>query len=270
MHKLNYKFNHKKPRYGLGYKALMEPYKEDLPTAVDLRVNQLLSPIEDQGSEGDCAAHATAGALEFLQNMALTSPSVAPSPLVYYPDGFQRVSRQQLYWCARQMEGTSGEDSGISDLNDMATVAKVIGVAREDLWPYTPADLFNPPPANVFNDAAAHKLTESYGLDAGYQLKHCLWSGFPFMLGFQVFQSFMNPDVAATGQMPMPVYGEAIEGGHAVLAVGYSDDMQCFLIRNSWGVNWGLGGYFYMPYEFMDSQYAGDFVTLRSTPTAMP
>lgn len=260
--KLNYRLNHGKERRGISYRSIMGPTKNVLPSSVDLRTSGFMPDVEDQGNEGDCAAHATAGALEFLQMMAIQKEQ-ASCPLVY-GDTFERVSRQQLYWGGRAIEGSTGEDSGIADLMDMADVAKVTGVARESLWPYTPADLFNPPPANVLTDAAQHRLPAAFALSPGFQLKDCLATGYPFMLGFQVFQSFMTPDVAASGVMPMPSPGEAIEGGHAVLAVGYDDARQALLIRNSWGAGWGLGGYFYMPYEFIDSQYAGDFITLRS------
>ena len=37
--------------------------------------------------------------------------------------------------------------------------------------------------------------------------------------------------------------------GHAVCAVGYDDDKQTVIIRNSWGEDWGDKGYCYFPYE---------------------
>lgn len=267
IHKLNYKFNPDKQRRGLSYKGQLGKYKKTLPSCVDLRNSGFMPAIENQGAEGDCAAHATAGALEFLQLMEI---KLGVGSLIYDGGPFQRVSRQQLYWGGRAIEGSTGDDSGIADLNDMAAVAKDTGVARESIWPYTPADLFNAPPQNVLDDAALHKLEQSYGLSAGYQLKHCLWAGFPFMLGFQVFESFMSEEVAKTGEMPLPMEGEKIVGGHAVLAVGYDDARQSFIIRNSWGGDWGIDGYFHMPYEFIDSQYAGDFVTLRASVSTNP
>jgi len=53
-------------------------------------------------------------------------------------------------------------------------------------------------------------------------------------------------------------------GGHAVLAVGYDDDQQRFIVRNSWGDTWGIKGYFTMPYAYLlDSNLSDDFWTLR-------
>ena len=70
--------------------------------------------------------------------------------------------------------------------------------------------------------------------------------------------------------MAMPSPDESVVGGHAVLAVGYEDATQELIVRNSWGTQWGLNGYFYMPYSFMDSQYTGDYYTLRINPTQNP
>ena len=64
--------------------------------------------------------------------------------------------------------------------------------------------------------------------------------------------------------VPMPAPKEKLLGGHAVLAVGYDDKQQRFLVRNSWGKGWGLGGYFTMPYTYMtDPNLCDDLWTIR-------
>ncbi len=71
--------------------------------------------------------------------------------------------------------------------------------------------------------------------------------------------------LAQTGIVPMPGGNEKSLGGHAVLAVGYDDTKQMFLVRNSWGNGWGIGGYFWMPYQYLDDRkLSDDFWTIRT------
>ncbi len=96
------------------------------------------------------------------------------------------------------------------------------------------------------------------------QMKGCLASGYPFVFGFTVYESFESEDVAKTGVVPMPAHTEKVLGGHAVTAVGYDDAQQRFIVRNSWGTDWGMKGYFTMPYAYLtDSNLADDFWTVR-------
>jgi C1A family cysteine protease len=62
----------------------------------------------------------------------------------------------------------------------------------------------------------------------------------------------------------MPAPSERAIGGHAVMAVGYEDANQWFLVRNSWGSGWGMAGYFTMPYAYLiQSGLSSDFWTIR-------
>ena len=62
----------------------------------------------------------------------------------------------------------------------------------------------------------------------------------------------------------MPAPGENVLGGHCVLAVGYDDSQQRFLARNSWGPDWGIEGYFTVPYAYLtDTSLSSDFWTIR-------
>ena len=67
----------------------------------------------------------------------------------------------------------------------------------------------------------------------------------------------------------MPHAAEKVEGGHAVMAVGYDDAAKTFLIRNSWGANWGQAGYFTMPYSYLlDKNLASDLWRLTMVDAA--
>ncbi|MBK8833955.1 MAG: hypothetical protein IPO29_03580 [Anaerolineae bacterium] len=67
--------------------------------------------------------------------------------------------------------------------------------------------------------------------------------------------------------MPNPRdVGRGEHGRHAMLCVGYSDVDQVFIVRNSWGADWGVKGYCYMPYNYLMSKKLndGDCWMLRS------
>jgi C1A family cysteine protease len=89
------------------------------------------------------------------------------------------------------------------------------------------------------------------------------------MFGFTVYSSIEQ--AAAAGRIPYPSAREKIEGGHAVVALGYDDKMTiqnkaggrpaegALLIRNSWGSGWGEKGYGWLPYEYVLRGLAEDF-----------
>jgi C1A family cysteine protease len=79
-----------------------------------------------------------------------------------------------------------------------------------------------------------------------------------------VYESFESAEVAKTGVVPMPGPDERLLGGHAVLAIGYVASTRMFIVRNSWGTKWGDGGYFTMPYAYLeDRNLSDDFWTIR-------
>jgi C1A family cysteine protease len=74
-------------------------------------------------------------------------------------------------------------------------------------------------------------------------------------LGFSVYESFESPEVAKTGVLPMPTQGEQLVGGHEVLAVGYlRSEPHYVLAMNSWGTDWGLSGFFLMPWSYITNR----------------
>ena len=79
---------------------------------------------------------------------------------------------------------------------------------------------------------------------------------------FFIYDNFQDSNFS-TGQMCMPTPDSKVSGEHAVVAVGFDDQKQAFLIRNSWGSDWGIKGYFWMPYDFISNgNYAHSFWTI--------
>jgi C1A family cysteine protease len=222
---------------------------EALPPSVDLRGG--CPPVYDQGDLGSCTANAIAAAVEFDQMKEQLDDVFVPSRLF-------------IYYNERVMEGTADQDSGAMIRDGIKSVSKE-GAPHETLWPYNIAKFKTKPSRRVYQDAAKHRAVLYERLDQALtQLKGCLASGYPFVFGFSVYESFEGADVAKTGSVPMPKPKEKQLGGHAVLAVGYDDASSRFIVRNSWGDKWGMAGYFTLPYAYMtDADLSDDFWTIK-------
>jgi len=232
-----------------------------LPASVDLR--KQCPKVYDQGQIGSCTANAIAAAIEFdLKRQKLAD---------FVP------SRLFIYFNERDMEHTVATDSGAQIRDGVKSINK-LGVCPETEWTYddTPADpntnLWPPhakpaqcPTKQCYTDALEHQALTYMRVNRDLaQFKGCLAAGYPFIFGFTVYSAFESAPVARTGVLNLPAAGEQVEGGHAVLCVGYDDPSQRFIVRNSWGGKWGQKGYFTMPYAYLlSAQLASDFWTIR-------
>ncbi len=232
-----------------------------LPAAVDLRA--WASPVEDQGGLGSCTAQAGAGVIEYYERKSFGRHIES--------------SRLFLYKVTRNLMKMKGDTGAYLRLTMGAMV--LFGVPPEEYWPYTDSGegFDKEPPAFSYAFAQNYKTLMYYRHDpAGAagpavleQLKTYLAAGHPAMFGFTVYSSIEQ--AAETGRIPFPVGRERIEGGHAVVAMGYDDALEikntsggetakgALLVRNSWGTGWGEKGYGWLPYAYVLKGLAEDF-----------
>lgn len=221
-----------------------------LPEQVDLR--EFCPPVFDQGSLGSCTANATCAAYQ----VAL----LRQEP--FTPASFPNLSRLFVYYNARAVAGTTESDSGAYIRDAIKSIATE-GVCKEELWPYRISDFKARPSNEAYADALNHQaiIYAAVGHNP-FEVQLALADGYPVVFGFTVYSSFESEAVAKSGIMQMPKHGEKAIGGHAVVAVGYSTEMQHLLVRNSWGDDWGQAGYFWMPFSYLQ-RLARDFWVIK-------
>jgi C1A family cysteine protease len=229
------------------YSAIASPPKT-MPRKVDLSPG--CSPVEDQGQLGSCTANALVGNLEFLYLKA--------------GHAVTDLSRLFVYYNERAMEGTINEDAGAMIRDGVKSLVN-LGVCAEKKWPYSIAKFTAKPPAACYKDGANHQVISYHRILTLQQMRQCLAEGYPFVFGFSVYEGFESAAVAKTGKLNLPKKGEKQLGGHAVCAVGYDDASKRILVRNSWGADWGLKGYFTIPYDYIsNTNLADDLWTIRA------
>ena len=214
---------------------------------VDLR--SFCSPIENQGSLGSCTGQAIAGAIELL-NKRNRKPT--------------DVSRLFIYYYERLLLGTVNYDSG-AYIRDGIKATNHYGASLESYWPYDIRKFRQEPISEAKTDALNRKVTRYERVNDFNGCVDALSNGYPVIMGFRVYDSFMSKNVARTGIMPYPnTKRERLLGGHAVLLVGYDKRKKVFIARNSWGTNWGDKGYFYMPFDIVKPNMSSDYWVIKS------
>ncbi|MFK4438608.1 C1 family peptidase [Paenibacillus sp. RC21] len=206
-----------------------------------------ITPVRDQGHEGTCVGFSCAVGMKEWQER---DKHVGLSPRYLYekakaadtaPDNTPR--------CTTDGDGTS--------IRVAMDILKKQGVCEESFWKY---EACNPgsPQAGAETNAAKYKIKAYANLDTIKAMQRSLVVNGPFVVGTSVYKNWMDPNVAATGKIPLPGSSEFI-GGHAICIVGFDDETQMFKFKNSWGTSWGDNGFGYLPYDYRIQTQAEHF-----------
>jgi C1A family cysteine protease len=231
-----------------------------LPKSVDLR--PYCTAIEDQGSTGSCTAHALTGAIELLINILKNRPGSAGVDL----------SRAFLYYVTRLSEGIFPSDKGVLSMRDVikscllftSTGFNKTGIPDEAAWGWLPKTVNSAPNDVVYSVKPRKFISEYLKCPDSNSAKTALALRYPIFASIKIYNKSGTSNDWNTN-VKSPIYGIKIPGPkdtfvgmHAICIVGYDDSIKSFIIRNSWGPNWGNRGYATLPYEFYDSFFMGD------------
>ena len=206
-----------------------------LPQVVDWRRNggNFVTPVKDQAFCGSCVAFGTIAVLESMVKIAARSPTLAVD-----------LSEAHLYFCYGPDRGALPCPDGGWWPDDSFACLKT-GVVDEIGFPYTDVDQ----PCRLGPDATSRRTTASnvVVLDRVSDMKRHLATVGPLAACFTTYEDFTFFYTGGVYRYHEETSGEYI-GGHCVAIVGYDDNQKCWIGKNSWGTEWGAGGYFRIGY----------------------
>jgi len=226
---------------------------QQLPSQVDFR--DQCPPVYNQEQLGSCTANAGAGAVWYILMQKNQETAFDPSRLFLYYN-------ERALMESSNNQNQINNDTG-SPIYDVVLSLYKTGICPNNMWPYDTSKYAEQPPESCYE--AAKKTMDVDNIRHSFvprdlnSIKTVLFQKTPIVFGITVYQSFESLEVDKTGVVPMPEpkKGDQVLGGHALMLVGYNDDTQQFIFRNSWGEMWGDKGYGYIPYDYlMSSEYA--------------
>ena len=209
---------------------------KELPAKVDLR--NYMTDVEQQVGNS-CVANAFVSAYEYLAKRANGESD--------------DVSRLFVYYNARLLDGSQNEDVGTQMQLAIQALIKY-GTCSEEIWPNDEELISQEPDEDAYEHAANFTIEEAEFVETELDTwRHTLAEGYPIGFALNTFDSF-DEATKNRGRVPMPKKSDNVRethGWHAMLCVGYSDKDKMFIVRNSWGSEWGDRGYCYIPYNYL-------------------
>ncbi len=216
------------------------------PPALDWRNfngRNYVTPVRNQGSCGSCWAFATTGALE--SNVLIRNN---------WSGVDVNLSEQTLVSC-----GNAGSCSG-GYISTASSYLRNTGIPNESCYTYTAS---NGTCGNTCSDwqASSHRIDSWSWVTTSSptvtRIKNALNVYGPLVTTMDVYSDFYYYQSGIYSHT-----SGCYRGGHAVLIVGYDDNEQSFIVKNSWGSGWGEGGYFRIAYSELESVVEFGFYTI--------
>jgi C1A family cysteine protease len=209
-------------------------YKTDYDYPSELDYRDELQKIRNQGSQGSCFAFAVACMKEYQEFKDYNFEGYM-SPQFFYDN------RSNLY------DKIDHNDEGMTG-RDVMKILKNVGICTEKEYPYGLENAKHKDSIDqeIYDSAKKH-ICKSYAriYDIN-QLKKSLYKNGPCLICFPVYNM-------GSHMWKKENEDDKILGGHAMCVVGYTED--AFIIRNSWGDDWGDKGYCYYPYTQWESHW---------------
>jgi C1A family cysteine protease len=238
-------------------KAFKTTEEKQLPES-DLKNEQWLPPVRDQGNLGSCVSFAWITALEYLHKM-LYRRNIEFSQLYTY-----KMGRDNAFGTGYQ------GDTGLWLKHGIASLVRQ-GAVESHRYPYDISIFDEYPPAHLHTYADDFRAVKYFRLDYPnvpieerlQRVNKYLASKWPVAAGFYCFETLDSQHTNDTGEVPYPSANESVIGGHAIFLYGYDVNKEitnpydgsvtkgAWKFRNSWSYDWGDSGDGWLPFDYL-------------------
>lgn len=234
--------------------------------SVDLR--RYFSAVRSQGSVGSCSSFATTAMYEYIINRLNSESSNSPEA---------SLSERFLFYHSNVL---SGRPEGGSNFYEQLSVMGRLGICTEELCPYSPENISVPPSAAATSEAEGHRVLKACQIPLMTEgsrmecietnhrlLTSALSEGYPVGFSLKVYPSFPHTPDGHVGRPTESEIAEGEEGYHAMVITGYSEIDKCYIVRNSWGKDFGDKGYCYISSAYVDDPEFNNFACIITQTT---
>lgn len=212
----------------------------------DVDGKNYITSIKNQANCGSCVGFAAVAVLEAVVQIETDE--------IFDCD----LSESHLFFCG------GGSCGGGWYTEAAVEYIETVGVVDELCFPYTPADLNCDQKEENWNQRTI-RAKRTGTTTENTNIKNALIEYGPLLATFEVYEDFSS----YRSGIYEHVWGFLV-GAHAVVIVGYDDEGEYWICKNSWGNRWGEDGFFKIKYRecgIDDRVYFFDDITGNIQPT---
>ena len=206
------------------------------PTTLPASFQLVMPPVRNQGSEGSCVTFAVVYAARSAEQYYKTNATS-------YSDAINLFSPEYVF---NQVNlGGTCSSSGVAPTLDLM---KNLGVCTWQTMPYSTYNGCSLMPNTTQNNEASNYKIMSYSnIIAQDQtaIKTMIANKHPVIATCNIDQQFYD---ATPGYIWKSWTNNS--GYHTITLCGYDDAKHAYKAMNSWGTNWGDGGFIWIDYDF--------------------
>lgn len=218
-------------------KPLQENYEPKVKPKNSVDLRQMFTEVKDQGRLGTCSVFSLVAIYEYILKKSKREHD---------------LSERFVYYNVLNDSGCMN-DEGSSLYSVVESITKY-GTCLEEYCEYDIAQYQIRPSVDAYANAETHKIKCAKNVKIDHNdITSALSEGYPIAISLKIYDSFADNNSGFVFRPSEEEIEEGKYGNHAMVICGYSKDDKVYIVRNSWGKDFGDNGYCYIPFSYIDN-----------------